>query len=98
MTPPCIFCSLPSSGDLYRDEYLRVIEDICPKMKRHYLIIPLVHIEEVSLEILQKMWDLLKKFKGPKRIVINVGHPYQEIPHAHLHVMGDNLTGPRILE
>lgn len=96
----CIFCEIANGRTntkiLYKDKDLTVFEDIKPKAKIHFLIVPKKHIEKLNNEkLLGRMIivaaKLAKKFKieNGYRLQINMGKKAgQEIGHIHLHLLG----------
>ena len=104
MSADCIFCKITngsiSSNKIYEDEDVIAFNDIHPKAKVHFLIIPKLHIESLASceaqhqALLGKMLLLapnLAKEQGVAgfRTIINTGREGgQEIFHIHLHVLG----------
>jgi len=101
----CIFCKILrneiNSPRVYEDENMIIINDIAPKAKLHYLLIPKDHyplLDELNEEraaILGKCLMKLKELRGllkledGYRLVINQGeNAGQTVPHLHIHIMG----------
>jgi histidine triad (HIT) family protein len=104
MEKECLFCKIwrgeIPSEEIYREDDILVIKDKFPKAPIHFLIIPKEHIETFldlenkhfpiltkSIKVIQKLIKE-QKIEGGYRVVINGGR-YQEIPHLHLHLLGD---------
>lgn len=104
----CIFCKIskneiPSSKVIENDHYF-VIKDIQPQAKKHFLVIPKLHIDSIhqatdyqglhetirSLVIQQNLAEV------GYRLVINTGdHGGQSVQHLHAHVLSDANISPR---
>ena len=101
----CIFCKIikgeiPSTKVFENDKFI-IIEDIEPKAKKHYLMIPKQHyafIKDMNSEqvkdfgdmvnYIPKLQDKLGLQKG-YRIVINQGESAgQTVFHLHIHILG----------
>ncbi|OGY23178.1 MAG: hypothetical protein A2172_02250 [Candidatus Woykebacteria bacterium RBG_13_40_15] len=100
----CTFCKIVKgeipANFVYQDADLVVFPDIRPKAKVHLLITPKEHIEsfldlkENHTKLLTKIIKVIqqlvkdKKLESSYRVVVN-GGVYQEVPHLHLHLLGD---------
>jgi len=111
MSENCIFCKIVNgsitSNKIYEDEDVIVFNDIYPKAKIHFLIVPKLHIESLATceaqhqSLLGKMLLLaprLAKELGLTgfRTIVNTGRDGgQEVFHIHLHLLGgsNNLPG-----
>lgn len=99
----CIFCkivngSIPSKK-IYEDDDVIAFNDIHPKARVHFLIVPKLHVESLaSCEVqhqalLGKMLLLAPKLAKEQglagfRTVINTGRDGgQEVFHIHMHVL-----------
>jgi histidine triad (HIT) family protein len=104
MSTDCIFCkiangSIPSSK-VYEDEDVIAFNDIHPKAKVHFLIVPKLHVEslascdeqhQVLLGKMLLLAPMLAKEQGLVgfRTIINTGREGgQEVFHIHVHVIG----------
>ncbi len=111
MSADCIFCkivngSIPSEK-IYEDDDVIVFNDIHPKAKVHFLIVPKLHVESLaSCEaqhqvLLGKMLLLAPKIAKEQglagfRTMINTGRDGgQEVFHIHLHVFGGGDKLPK---
>ena len=101
----CIFCKINKgeipSPKVYEDEDFFIINDINPKAKKHYLMIPKHHYAYLSEQtnedilVLGKMLALLPclarqlGLENGYRVIINQGSDGgQEVAHLHVHVLG----------
>lgn len=101
----CVFCSILSgkipSAIVYQDDDCIIINDIAPKAKLHYLMIPREHyplldeLDDKRAETLARMFKKLKELrpvlhlKEGYRLVINQGeYAGQTVPHLHIHILG----------
>ena len=95
----CIFCNLPEQEhelSQLNDKNMKVIKDIKPRAKNHYLVIPRVHIESwtENQQILPEiLFKILKKVRGTYRLEVNQGRPYREVDHCHVHILSDYGVG-----
>lgn len=100
MTMTCLFCCLPESRVLLRNETAIVIRDAFPVTRGHTLVIPLRHVEsffDTSAEERAAMFELLDAAKlqiqtefAPAgfNIGINDGAAAgQTIRHLHMHLI-----------
>ncbi|MEG1710590.1 MAG: HIT domain-containing protein [Clostridia bacterium] len=100
----CVFCKIIEgkigSKKLYEDKDMIIINDIAPKAKYHYLMIPKDHyplLENLDDEKGMKLLRCLRKIKELKtllhlesgyRIVINQGEDAgQTVHHLHIHIL-----------
>jgi histidine triad (HIT) family protein len=111
MRADCIFCKITNgsipSNKIYEDAEVIAFNDIHPKAKVHFLIVPKLHIESLASceakdqELLGRMLLLAPKLAKEQslagfRTIINTGREGgQEVFHIHLHVLGggDKLPG-----
>jgi histidine triad (HIT) family protein len=101
----CLFCKLISGEIppkfIYESDHVVAFHDIHPKAPVHILVVPKKHIptfldlsendQNVVMEMIKVAQEFTKAQKSDKigyRITFN-GGKYQEIPHLHLHVLGD---------
>lgn len=108
----CLFCKIISgeikSERIFEDENMIIIKDINPQAKIHYLMIPKMHIKdltEITVEnskviglCLAKVAELAKTtldLKDGFRVVTNIGeYGCQSVPHIHFHILGgEQLSG-----
>ncbi|OGM04206.1 hypothetical protein A3E15_00850 [Candidatus Woesebacteria bacterium RIFCSPHIGHO2_12_FULL_42_9] len=96
----CFFCKIvkgenPSKRQ-FEDESVLVIEDVNPKAPIHLLIIPKIHVSDLTQDT-NNYWSKigevakhLAKEKGLKgfRLVHNAGTS-AGVPHMHVHLLGD---------
>lgn len=99
----CIFCkivngSIPSKK-IYEDDDVIAFNDIHPKARVHFLIVPKLHVESLAScevqhqSLLGKMLLLAPKLAKEQglagfRTVINTGRDGgQEVFHIHMHVL-----------
>lgn len=101
----CIFCKI-LGGDIpsecvYEDDDCIIINDIAPKAKLHYLMIPKEHypllddLDEKRAATLARMLLKLKELRPilnleeGYRLVVNQGeYAGQTVPHLHIHILG----------
>lgn len=100
MTMTCLFCCLPESRVLLRNETAIVVRDAFPVARGHTLVIPLQHVEsffDTSAEERAAMFELLDAAKQQLQnefapagfnIGINDGAAAgQTIRHLHMHLI-----------
>lgn len=100
MTMTCLFCCLPESRVLLRNETAIVVRDAFPVTRGHTLVIPLRHVEsffDTSAEERAAMFELLDAAKqllqaeytpAGFNIGINDGAAAgQTIRHLHMHLI-----------
>jgi diadenosine tetraphosphate (Ap4A) HIT family hydrolase len=100
MTMTCLFCCLPESRVLLRNETAIVVRDAFPVTRGHTLVIPLRHVEsffDTSAEERAAMFELLDAAKQQLQtefapagfnIGINDGAAAgQTIRHLHMHLI-----------
>jgi histidine triad (HIT) family protein len=103
----CIFCSIIEgklkSKKIDENEAIIAIEDINPQAKIHYLIIPKVHIENISdidhlkypdigsqmFKMAQKLSNNIKNNQGFKFLINNGYESGQRVFHLHAHFLSD---------
>lgn len=100
----CVFCKIArkevSSDLVYEDEEFTAFRDIHPKAPFHVLVIPNVHIpslleaEQQHARIVERLLGVATKIAKNEglngfKLQMNVGREGgQEVPHAHLHILG----------
>lgn len=101
----CIFCKIRDgvipSPKVYEDEFMFIINDISPKAKKHYLMIPKNHYKLLAdmtetdaadlSRCLKKIQDLSQSLglENGFRLIINQGADAgQTIFHLHVHILG----------
>ena len=100
----CLFCKMirneiPSEV-VYEDEQMRIIKDIAPKAKNHYLLFLKDHFKylsqmtpdqaDVLARCLKKIGELKEELhlENGFRCVINQGDDAgQTVPHLHVHIL-----------
>jgi len=100
MTMTCLFCCLPESRVLLRNETAIVVRDAFPVTRGHTLVVPLRHVEsffDTSAEERAAMFELLDAAKQMLQaeyapagfnIGINDGAAAgQTIRHLHMHLI-----------
>ena len=100
MTMTCLFCCLPESRVLFRNETAIVVRDAFPVTRGHTLVIPLRHVESffdtsakeraAMFELLDAAKQLLQAEYAPAgfNIGINDGAAAgQTIRHLHMHLI-----------
>ena len=100
MTMTCLFCCLPESRVLLRNETAIVVRDAFPVTRGHTLVIPLRHVESffdtsakeraAMFELLDAAKQLLQAEYAPAgfNIGINDGAAAgQTIRHLHMHLI-----------
>ena len=100
MTMTCLFCCLPASRVLLRNETAIVVRDAFPVTRGHTLVIPLRHVESffdtsakeraAMFELLDAAKQLLQAEYAPAgfNIGINDGAAAgQTIRHLHMHLI-----------
>lgn len=107
MESDCIFCKI-ITGDvpahlIEENEDIIVIQDINPKAKIHYLVIPKVHTKDLQSTsdstVLCSMMNMVRTLSEltpgleDYRLVINNGYNAgQRVFHLHMHILaGDKL-------
>lgn len=105
MNTNCIFCKIInkeiSSNIIYEDDSIIAFNDLHPKAKVHFLLIPKVHITSM-LEVTNSHQELLGKImikaselasthnlSGYKIHINNGASGGQEVFHLHIHVYGN---------
>ena len=98
----CLFCKFVTGEIkkefLYEDDEVMVFPDIHPVKPVHLLIVPKVHVPELSSVepvLMQKLLEVVKKMANREgldkgkgyRIGINAGGA-EAIKHFHIHLMG----------
>jgi histidine triad (HIT) family protein len=109
----CLFCriikkEIPSKS-VYEDKDIYAFYDIQPQAKKHILIVPKTHIEnlhslpETSIIMNQILLSVKKivKLEGLDesgyRLVVNNGKDaLQSVQHLHFHVMGGNVLSGKM--
>lgn len=102
----CVFCDISQgkipSNKIFEDGELFAVLDINPKAPEHILVIPHIHVEDLSLSSAReidavasclKRAPQIAKERGLSRsgyrLVVNQGvDSGQEVPHFHLHILG----------
>ena len=71
MTDDCLFCRLAQTkyNVLYEDKQIYIIKDIAPKAEQHFLVIPKMHVRDLSkiasgddIEVVAHMIETAKSF------------------------------------
>lgn len=104
MSADCIFCKIISgaipSKKIYEDNDFIAFHDIKPMAKKHFLIVPKLHVETLKdcdathEKLLGKALLLVPKLAADEGLVgfktlINTGREGgQEVFHLHIHVFG----------
>ncbi|XP_015919648.2 adenosine 5'-monophosphoramidase HINT3 [Parasteatoda tepidariorum] len=95
----CTFCHLQNTTLFYEDDEFIAFKDIRPATKHHYLVIPRMHMKNVSslkkkdILIVKKMVEIgqsiLEKESASIENVRFGFHlpPFNSIAHLHLHVI-----------
>lgn len=102
----CLFCKIVKgdipSTKVYEDEYVYAFRDLNPQAPTHVLVVPKVHVPDVSqaaalpdatLAACLRAISAIAKQEGLNengfRVVTNCGtHACQSVAHLHFHVMG----------
>ncbi|MCL1829691.1 MAG: histidine triad nucleotide-binding protein [Oscillospiraceae bacterium] len=102
--PDCIFCSIingsVASDKVYEDEFVCAFRDIAPKAPVHILIVPKMHLRDVSAvnaensQFVAKCFEAAakiaesEKVTGGYRIISNNGAlAGQTVFHLHFHLL-----------
>ncbi|MCS7232402.1 MAG: histidine triad nucleotide-binding protein [Elusimicrobiota bacterium] len=101
----CIFCKISKkeikSEIIYEDEDFVVFKDINPQAPIHLLLIPKIHIENISrislesvknfnriFSVIKEVTEKLGVDKDGYRVVVNNGkNAGQEVNHLHFHIL-----------
>lgn len=109
----CIFCKLgsgqiPTNYVFDCDDFF-IIKDIHPVTKLHFLAIPKQHYARLEgatdqMEAVRKIFVKIAELKDELglsdgyRIIINQGaNAHQEVQHLHIHILGGQDLGPKIV-
>ena len=96
----CVFCDNPELTVIWQNQDFQVIQDISPKAKTHWLLIPKKHILDINSV---EDPDMLKTMK---QIAVDVFHhqgkvdslfgfhipPFTSVGHLHLHMLEKPLS------
>ena len=93
----CIFCAkLQAHQTLAETQQYFILKDLYPADQHHILICPKIHVASYldcdsnvlagALQLGRQWFKKLGLQSG--RFLFNVGTPYAQIPHAHLHMLG----------
>lgn len=109
MSTDCIFCKIVSgvipAKKIYEDDDVIVFNDIKPKAKIHFMIVPKLHVETLKdcdvshQQLLGRMLLLVPKLarehglEGFKTLINTGREGGQEVFHLHIHVFGGGLPG-----
>ncbi len=109
----CIFCKISKgeipSEKLYEDDFFFVIKDINPEAKLHYLAIPKEHYARLegatdNMDAVKRIFETLPTLvpklglEGGYRIIINQGeNAHQVVQHLHIHILGGQDLGTKIV-
>lgn len=111
MKNDCLFCAIMAgeipSNKVYEDELCYAFNDIAPQAPTHFLIVPKVHIEDVSgitaenSAVVAHIFEVIAKVTKKMgiesyRVVSNIGEQAgQSVQHLHFHVLaGRDMTWP----
>lgn len=107
----CIFCQIVSGAlpckKVLETEGVLAFRDINPQVKEHVLVVPKVHVEDITKvraehgpvfqEVFEAVQLVVKKLSletSGFRTVFNTGeHGCQTVFHLHLHVLGGAQMG-----
>jgi len=109
----CVFCAIIANQlphkKIYEDDQVIVIEDISPKAPIHYLIIPKVHVKDLTslgkeqLHLAQAIANAAQQIasKNPDaadfRLLINNGYNAgQRVFHLHAHFLAGRIAGEEL--
>lgn len=116
MTNEDIFCKIikgeAKAEFVYQNEDFIVIKDIKPQAPVHLLIIPKIHIDQISnldqnssnllgnmLLVASKVAEIVGVNKSGYRLILNQGPDSgQIISHLHLHLLGGKSLGAKIVK
>jgi histidine triad (HIT) family protein len=103
-----IFCKIVkkqlSANIVYEDDLTLAFKDIYPQATTHILVIPKLHVENISslkdskiliaiFNTIEKVCDLLKITEAGFRIVSNNGkNAGQSVFHLHFHILSDTKS------
>eukprot|EP00669_Euglena_mutabilis_P009389 TRINITY_DN4300_c0_g2_i1.p1 TRINITY_DN4300_c0_g2~~TRINITY_DN4300_c0_g2_i1.p1 ORF type:complete len:193 (+),score=56.25 TRINITY_DN4300_c0_g2_i1:72-650(+) len=103
-TDGCIFCRIVAGQEpadvMYRDEKFLVIKDHRPAAEHHYLVLPVMHMEDAKhltladIPLVERMETLGKKVlqqRGAPIDDVRLGFhwpPFQAVKHLHMHCVG----------
>ena len=111
MKNDCLFCAILAgeipSDKVYEDELCYAFNDIAPQAPTHFLVVPKVHIEDVSginaenSAVVAHIFEVIAKVTKEMgiesyRVVSNIGEQAgQSVQHLHFHVLaGRDMTWP----
>src|SRR5574344_1817243 len=112
----CLFCKIAnkeiSSKIVYENDYVIAFNDINPAAPVHVLVIPKVHIQDLSHiddNNIQYVTEVMKAIKQVAkitgisdegyRVISNTGeNGGQVIPHMHFHVLGGKVLGSKLIK
>jgi len=103
----CIFCKIANgevkSDLVYENEYVVAFNDLEPQAPFHILVIPKMHVENLSelndekimSELFKAVQEVTKKLNIKEyRTVINTGKEAgQSVFHLHLHILAGRQMG-----
>lgn len=95
MSDNCIFCKLLGDAILETNEFY-VIKDVNPLHNTHLLVITKAHVEFYTGALLKRAITfaekITKKFDLKNyKLMVNKGAPFQQVFHAHLHIISDTF-------
>lgn len=108
MSEDCIFCKIIKgdipSAKVYEDDKMIAINDVAPAAPVHILLMPKIHIANVTTaapELLGYMLGKVKQIAKKSgiaekgfRVVINTGDDGgQTVKHLHIHIIGGKALG-----
>ena len=89
----CVFCDIPFAESIFENQDFIVVQDINPVDNTHLLIIPKRHIKNYQDDLTSSaqayaiVRHLIEFFELKDYKIIENAGLYQEISHAHLHLI-----------
>lgn len=99
----CLFCKIANGNGekVFENEEFVIINDINPQAKKHYLLIPKAHYDNITdfadknSESLARAFVLISNLKEELglvdgfRVITNIGtNGCQSVKHVHIHILG----------
>lgn len=109
----CLFCNIIAgeipSAKVYEDDLVYAFRDIAPMAPTHILVVPKVHIQDVSgiteenSSVISHIFEVIPRLAAQEgltsgyRVVSNCGADAgQTVPHLHFHILGGKKLRPEM--